>query len=291
MPSRTLAWVQAQGGSLPRVMAPPDEVLDLFAVPSHVRRIPGRRGSSVVAGDLLLTPHRDPATQEWLSPRLARLAAAVDTRPGRRRRDLRIAMPVPARDGSWTVRGWGAARFEPGTVACQDAAVAVAAGRVLHAELAAAFETPPVRLSTLRAAGGEPERLAFGAPFTMLASVAGLPGAQIVRRVEPYLDQRELGADQLVHTRVATTLLLDEAGAPVVADVAPAWRPVAWAEALSLVDAVAHLHGDPEALRGWRRGLPRQAILRALAYRGLADRTADPAPYASVLDAVAPSVY
>lgn len=125
---------------------PSERVLDLFAVPPAVLPLPGSTGPSVVAGDLLLTPRHSSEVEEWLSPLLARLAVTMDTRPGRRAHDLRLAVPVPARDGSWVVEGWAASRYEPGTVATQDLDVTLAAGRVLHAELASWVPSRPPAL-------------------------------------------------------------------------------------------------------------------------------------------------
>ena len=170
---------------------PPADVLDLFAVPGDLSRLSGDRGDRVRAGDLLLSPGRDPEVQAWLSPMLARLAVRLDERPGRHPRDLRIAMPVPARDGSWVVDGWGASRYEPGTVVCDDLEVTLAAGRLLHAELDSLVrERPP----GLDADPGSP------------------------------------GPDQLVHADLDGNVLLDARGAPVVVDVTPAWRTVQWVE-------------------------------------------------------------
>ncbi|MDO9457486.1 MAG: hypothetical protein Q7T52_15430, partial [Nocardioides sp.] len=125
------------------MIQPPPEVLDLFAVPDAVERLPGGAGHSFRAGDLVLSPGRDPQVAEWLNPVLARLSVRLDEEPGRRRRDLRVALPVPARDGSWVVDGWGATRHEPGTTRCEDLDVTLAAGRVLHARLASAVPEPP----------------------------------------------------------------------------------------------------------------------------------------------------
>lgn len=98
--------------------SPPPDVLDRFAVPDDVERLDGGQARSVRAGDLALSPDRDPVLQEWLSPVQARLAYELDLAPGRR--SLRLVMPVPARDGEWVVDGWAATRFEPGVVACHD---------------------------------------------------------------------------------------------------------------------------------------------------------------------------
>jgi hypothetical protein len=127
-------------------VTPSAEVLDLFAVPDAARPLEGDRHGRVVAGDLLLSPDRDPDVLAWLNPVVARLAVRLDERPDRDVRDLRLAMPVPARDGSWVVDGWAASRFEPGTTVCDDPAVLRATAHVLHAELAVAV-TPDARVA------------------------------------------------------------------------------------------------------------------------------------------------
>lgn len=266
------------------IAPPPADVLDLFAVPGSVAALSGGHRASVVAGDLVLTPDRDPVVHEWLSPSLARLAVRLDEVPDRRRRDLRVAMPVPARDGSWVVQGWAAYRFEAGTTACSDVGVAVAAGRLLHAQLAVAFPERPPALGTDRA-----ERLALGPAHLLLDAALGRPGAEVVRRVEPHLDDRPLGRDQLVHLALASGLLLDGHGAPVVVDLEPAWRPARWAEALAVVDGIAAGHAGIDLLDAWATGLERQAVLRAVVYRAVHDG-ADGAAYDAVLAVVAPQV-
>lgn len=44
---------------------PSPRVLDLFAVPDDVAPLPGGRGDSVHAGDLVLSPGRDPEIARW----------------------------------------------------------------------------------------------------------------------------------------------------------------------------------------------------------------------------------
>jgi hypothetical protein len=252
------------------VVGPSEKVLDLFAVPEVVAPVPGGRGRSVVAGDLVLSPGRDAAVHEWLSPTIARLAVTLDTRPGRSPRDLRLAMPVPARDGSWVVDGWAASRYEPGTTACEDLDVTLAAGRVLHAELASWVPTRPAGLDAPAA-----ERVAFGEAGRLVDGLA----AEISLHLAAYDDHRP----QLVHADLAGNVLLDGYGAPVVLDVAPAWRPVRWAEAVCVVDAVAAGTAPLTVVAAWRTDRDRQALLRALLYRTLV--TERPA-YAAVLTAL-----
>lgn len=264
--------------------APPAEVLDLFAVPDDVAAVPGGQGRSVRAGDLLLSPGRDAGVQGWLSPILARLAVQLDERPERRARDLRIAMPVPARDGSWVVEGWGASRYEPGTSVCRDLDVTLAAGRLLHAELASVVGERPAGLEARDDRWARAERLAFGPAHPMLESAAGRPGAGAVRRAERLLDDHAFGPDQLVHVDLAGNVLLDGRGAPVVVDLSPAWRPVRWAEAICALDFVVAGRAHPSTMARWTTPSERQAMLRAVVFRALSDPRTSGATYDDELD-------
>ena len=262
-------------------MRPSDHVLDLFAVPGDVEPLAGGQGGSVRAGDLVLSPGRDAATADLLSPGLARLAADLDTRLDRDRRDLRIAMPIPARDGSWVIDGWGASRFEPGAALLVDLESVRAVAAVLHAALRARFtDWPPAP----QAAGDRwtiAERVAFGDADPV---VDDGPLADLVGRLLEEIDRdADLGPDQLVHGDLAGNVLLDAEGAPVVIDVAPYWRPALWAEATAVLDSVMWWGADPAAMAAWADGAARQAMLRSAVFRLLSDRPADVAAYERAL--------
>ncbi len=266
----------------------PARVLDLFAVPDDVRPLAGGQGGSVVAGDLVLSPGRDAATQDWLSPVLARQAVALDLEPARA---VRIAMPIPARDGSWVVDGWAASRYEPDTTACTDLDVLVATGRLLHARLAVAVPQRPVGLDTRTDRWAEADRLLWG-PVGALAEVVAQHGSGVANGWVAELGSlvghgspaaHGSGTDpadgasghsrpqQLVHGDLAGNVLLDATGTPVVIDLAPYWRSPLWAEAVCVLDAVTWHGADPSALERWHHGEHREAMLRARLFRLLSD--------------------
>lgn len=254
---------------------PSDDVLDLFAVPGTCQPLEGGQGGSVRAGDLVLSPGRDPAEQDWLSPVLARLATDLESRPGRDPRDLRLALPVPARDGSWVAQGWAATRYEPSTRLLVDPGALLAVSAVLHAELARALPDPPPNGARHRWAAAS--RAAFGPARSATgmargSCVAGLVTALLERRAEPGTEGSDLGPEQLVHGDLAGNVLLDSAGAPFVIDVAPFRRPVLWADAVCMLDSVLWWKADPSILACWTDGPSGQAMIRAALFRLLADR-------------------
>jgi uncharacterized protein (TIGR02569 family) len=267
-----------------RADGPPEHVLDLFAVPGPPVPLPGGQGRSVRAGDLVLSPGRDdPAVTAWLSPVLARLAVRLDERPRRGPRDLRVAVPVPARDGSWVVDGWAASRYEPGTTTCRDLDVVLAAARVLHAELAVAVPRRPEVLDGRDDRWARADRLCFeGTDAEVLAAAPpaarGLVRALLAHRGDPPPERAGL-----VHGDLAGNVLLDAAGAPVVIDVAPYWRPPGWAEAVAVLDAVLWSGADPAALDAWTGGARRPLLVRAALFRVLSDDPCDVAAYRRVL--------
>lgn len=269
-------------------MRPSDHVLDLFAVPGDVEPLAGGQGGSVRAGDLVLSPGRDAAVQHLLNPVLARLAVDLDTRIGRDRQDLRIAMPIPARDGTWVVDGWGASRFEPGAQLLVDLEATRAVAAVLHAELAPRVTDWPPAHEPPRERWSVAERIAFE-EAGVERDAAGAEAAPLLGWL---LEERDPGADlgarQLVDGDLAGNVLLDADGAPVVIDLAPYWRPPLWAEAVCVLDSVMWWGADRGAMEPWQEGTARQAMIRAALFRLLSDRPADLAAYEAALAPLSP---
>lgn len=268
-------------------MRPSARVLDLFAVPGVVETLDGGQGRTVRAGDLVLSPDRDPTTQEWLSPVLARLAVDLDQDPARRRKDLRIAVPVPARDGSWVVDGWAASRYEPGAVTCRDLDVTRAAGHLLHARLSTLVPERPAQLDARRDRWFAAERVAFDEVPVRDRELEPRLARLIAQAREAMHGDVVTGPAQLVHSDLAGNVLLDRAGAPVVIDVAPAWRPVQWADAVCVLDCVLWAGASPSVLGRWAHGQARAAMLRAIVFRLLSDARPDVDAYSGVLTSIA----
>jgi uncharacterized protein (TIGR02569 family) len=264
---------------------PPDHVLDLFAAEGVLELLPGGRGTSWRAGDLVLSPGHD-ESEAWLAPVQARLAVRLDERSPR---SLRLALPVPARDGSLVADGWAATRFEPGTTPCRDLPTLRATAHLLHAHLASAVPERPVALDARSDRWAVADRQAYDAD-TAVAAAADRPEpglADLVHALVAGLDDTDLGREHLVHADLAGNVLLDATGIPFVIDLSPAWRSPLWAEAVCVLDAVLWLDAPRTALDDWRTAAGRQAMLRAALFRVLSDEPCDVARYAA-LDLSAP---
>jgi uncharacterized protein (TIGR02569 family) len=265
---------------VPHPSQPPDHVLDLFAAEGVLEPLEGGRGTSWRAGDLVLSPGHD-ESEAWIAPIQARLAVRLDEEVPRL---LRLALPVPARDGNLTAEGWAATRFEPGTTPCHDLATLRATGHLLHAHLTGALPERPVALDARTDQWAEADRAAYDTELAVRAAATrGEPGlADLVHTLVAGLDGTDLGREQLVHADLAGNVLLDAAGVPFVIDFSPAWRSPLWAEAVCVLDAVLWLGAPVAALDEWRGGVERQAMLRAALFRVLADVPCDVERYAAL---------
>ena len=265
---------------MPQQGRPPDRVLDLFAADGVLEPLQGGRGLSWRAGDLVLSPGHD-GSEGWLAPIRARLAVGLDEEVPR---SLRLALPVPARDGNLTVEGWAATRFEPGTTRCEHLPTLRATAHLLHARLAVAVPERPAGLDTRHDRWAVAERAAYDADAALRAAdhrpEAGL--ADLVTGLVSALDDTDLGREQLAHADLSGNVLLDATGVPFVVDFSPAWRSPLWAEAVCVLDAVLWLGAPHEALDEWRAGARRQAMLRAALFRVLSDRPCAVTRYAAL---------
>ncbi len=260
---------------------PPAHVIDLFIADGVLEPLAGGQGASWRAGDLVLSPGRDAAQLGWLAPPQARLAVRLDEEVPR---SLRLALPVPARDGRLAVDGWAATRFEPGTTPCHDLATLRATAHLLHARLASAVPARPDGLGARTDQWAVAERLAHDADAAVRAA-SQRPEAghrDLVTVLTAELDDTDLGREQLVHADLAGNLLLDTSGIPFVIDLSPAWRAPLWAEAVCVLDAVLWWGAPGRALDDWRDHTRRQAMLRAALFRIFADQPCDVARYAAL---------
>ena len=262
---------------MPHPGQPPDRVLDLFAADGVLERLPGGRGTSWRAGDLVLSPGHD-ESEAWIAPIQARLAVRLDEESPR---TLRLAMPVPARDGNVTAEGWAATRFEPGTTPCLDLAILRATAHLLDAHLARAVPERPSALDARTDQWAGADRAAYD-PEVAVTAAADRPEpglADLVTRLVAELDDTDLGREQLVHADLSGNVFLDASGVPFVIDFSPAWRSPLWAEAVCVLDSVLWSGVPADAMEEWWTGAQRQAMLRAALFRVLSDQPCDVARY------------
>jgi len=113
-------WMTTSAGSGP----PPEAVLSAFGLSGSPVALPGGQATAWRAGAGVLKPSDvPPSVIAWQ----ARLLAGVDGRP-----DFRVSVPLQAVDCSWTVEGWTAWRYEPGSHVSHRWHDIIAVGERLH---------------------------------------------------------------------------------------------------------------------------------------------------------------
>ena len=200
---------------------PSESVLRAFEAGSRPLQLPGGQGTSWKAGGLVLKPSDGPVHQ-WLGEALDGLVSD----------GVRVAMPFPSSNGTWTVDGWGATSFVPGSAPDLSQPSTwlgvIAAGRAFHR--AVTHIRRPAFVDSRDDPWAVADRVAWGErPMRFvpeLADVAARLLAQPDRPDEP----------QLVHCNLTGNVLFADGLPPAVIDISPYWRPPSYAEGVVVAD-------------------------------------------------------
>ncbi len=253
-------------------MAPPLHVVAAFGGRGDPVALPGGRGTSWRAGDIVLKPaDSDEDELSWLA------MALPDAR-------VRLARPLPAGTDRYVVDGWTAVRHLPGDQRAGAWLDVIAAGDALHASLAGVprpgfLDARTHRWSIAdRAAWDEVD---VGPPHPT-------PHLDRLRRLSAPLDL----PSQLVHGDLTGNVLFAAGLPPAVLDLSLYWRPHDTAAAIVAADA---LLWDGATLADLAPLLARpafgQLLIRALRFRLLADLLGHDDhvedPYVAVVDLAA----
>jgi uncharacterized protein (TIGR02569 family) len=204
-------------------------------------------------GDLVLKPVGDVAEAGWVGAILLDLPE----------RGFRLSRPVQSRAGLWAVAGWSAwSRVDGGHDVSTRWTEVLAAGEALHDALR---EVPRPDFLDTRAniwVDGEQAAWDDGAPRVAHASLAPL-AEQLAAFRRP-----NRAPEQIVHGDLTGNVLFAEALAPAIIDFTPYWRPVGFASAVVVADAIAW-HGATSALADALSDTdePRSMLARAALFR------------------------
>ncbi|MCK1795771.1 aminoglycoside phosphotransferase [Streptomyces sp. XM4193] len=204
-------------------------------------------------GDAVLKPAGDSADVEWA-------ATLMDGLQGRQ--GFRVPRFLRSPNGEHVVGGWAATRLvtgEPGPAGRWDSLLA--AGRTFHEALR---EVPrPARLDVHQHPWAVADRVAWGETTTEVPPQVErlLTGLQAFR--EP-VDARA----QLIHGDLTGNVPFAPGHAPAIIDFSPYWRPVAYAEAIVVVDGLLHYRAGARLADSAVPGAEgAQMLLRALIFR------------------------
>jgi uncharacterized protein (TIGR02569 family) len=238
--------------------SPPPSVLSAFDLDGAPARLPGGRGRAWRVGDAVLKPlDQEVEEVEWQ----AALLESIE--PG----GFRVARPLRASSGALLVDGWVASTFLEGRHEPRWAEV-IAAGEVFHA--AVARIPRPTFLDRRSSPWVEGDRVAW--------EEAPPPAREDPLLARLLAARRPLGSpSQLIHGDLTENVLFAPHLPPAVIDLAPYWRPPAFASAVVVADALVW-HGAGASILGSIAHVKHfgQFLVRALIYRLVTDRLFHP---------------
>jgi uncharacterized protein (TIGR02569 family) len=216
---------------------PPPHVLAAFGV-AEAARLPGGRGLSWRAGDLVLKP------LDW-APR--ELAYQAETLAALQVDGFRVAPPLPQAVDGWTAAPYLEGEHEPGR--WHDI---IAVGRRFHAALAG-LPRPDALLRERDDPWATGDRVAWGEQ-----AYEGIDDVlAALRPVE--------APAQLVHGDLTGNVLFHPTLPPGIIDFAPYWRPTEHASAIVVCDAICWECAPHELADA----VDPQLLLRAAIFRGV----------------------
>jgi uncharacterized protein (TIGR02569 family) len=236
---------------------PPPRVLAAFGRTRLVEPLAGGEGRAWKAGDLVLKPLESSSSLEELTWQGALLDSLTPD-------GFRVARLRRARDGSAVVDGWHAWELVEGEHRERAWPDIIAVGERFHAALAGVSRTSFLDRRTDPWAIGD--RVAWGElPLESFAHVKHLE--RLAEALRP-LD----AASQVVHGDLTGNVLFAHGLPPAVIDFAPYWRPLGFASAVVVGDALLWEGADEGLLAAVEHvdEFP-QLLLRALIYRAVVD--------------------
>jgi uncharacterized protein (TIGR02569 family) len=240
------------GGNHAAALRPPSrDVVAAFGGNGDPAPLSGRTGRAWRAGDIVLKPLALMVEElEWQAEVLGRV------RPG----SVRVAPPRRAHDGSLAVDGWTAWEYVAGSHEARRWIDAIHAGDAFHAALAG--ERRPAFLDRRTDPWSVGDRVAWGelptGDFADMRHVERLAAAMRPLRAP----------SQLVHGDLGGNVLFADGLPPAVIDFSPYWRPVGYAAAIVVADALVWEGADATIFDGvGDLAAFDQLLLRALVYR------------------------
>ncbi|MFC0623625.1 TIGR02569 family protein [Kribbella deserti] len=238
---------------------PPEAVLKAFGITDAPVVLPGGRGGTWRAGEVILKPVDFPAETVWR-------ADVLDALPPSEH--FRIARPVRAVDGGWMAEGWEAAQLVAGETDVSRQDDVLRAGIEFHRAIANVPRPDFLDLRDDPWAVGDRAAWEEG-PLRVDAAADVL--------VQPLIEARRPVdlPSQVVHGDLPGNVLFAEGLPPAIIDWPVYWRPASWALAVAVADALCWYDATPDLAARWTH-LPAwgQMLIRALVYRIATDEAA-----------------
>jgi len=235
---------------------PPARVVEAFGLLGAPERLPGGQGGTWRLGEAVLKPSQGENFVRWASDLLTRLDG---------RCDFRVSPPLRARDGSWSVKGWTAWRYQPGAHQPGRWLDILQVGGKFHDSVQE--ETLPTFLLERTDRWAVADHVAWGElPLPPAVGWNGLV-RELVAAQRPVAERA-----QLVHGDLTGNVLFHPQLPPLVIDVSPYWRPPRFAAAVVVVDALVWEGAGDQLIESLQWDADdAQFLLRALLFRAITD--------------------
>jgi len=231
---------------------PPGTVLAAFGVEHDPVLLPGGQGGTWRAGHLVLKPVDFPAETLWRADVLDGLPDSPE---------FRIARPARTRDGAWAAQGWEASSFVAGEPDVSRQDDVLRAGIAFHAAIA---DRPRPAFLDRR---DDPWSYGDRVAWEELPVEASPAATDLLRQLVHARRPVDLDS-QVVHGDLPGNVLFADGLPPAVIDWPAYWRPMSWACAVAVADALCWYDAQPDLIGRWSH-LPGwgQMLVRALIYR------------------------
>jgi len=230
---------------------PSDRVIKAFNVSEEMEPLSGGEGRCWRAGELVFKPCETPEFWIWMAEHLSTVQAE----------GFRLPLPVCASDGRWVVDGWCAQRAVEGAHPQEGrwGDVLVTCDR-FH-EAVKHFPRPEF----MTGRGTDPWSMGDRVAWEEIE--APIPHERLTQLSE--MRRPFSGRSQFIHGDFTENVLFAEGQPPAVIDISPYWRPVGFAHAIVVADAICWRNADPEVLLTHVAHIDQfpQLLIRALIYR------------------------
>lgn len=247
---------------------PQSHILTAFGASLPVDHISSGQGTTWLARNMVLKPLDMTAEQLYWQAEIVKLLIATGEALV-----LRLAAPLPAKDGTLIVDGWTAWDRLDGTSEHIERWDDIIAAGNRFCELTQHIPRPSF-LDARQDPWAVADRIAWGEQSAeSVMHVRFVP--TLLKALASRLPVHELS--QLIHGDLTGNVLFSPDKAPAVIDISPYWRPPSYATAVVLVDALTWEDAPLDWARGYLVNMVQlQAFIRALLFRILSDYLRNP---------------
>jgi uncharacterized protein (TIGR02569 family) len=235
------------------IVPPGPLVLEAFGVRGEVRPLAGGQGNAFGSEDVVLKPIADEAEAVWVA----------ETHLSTEQRGFRLARPIASVSGAFVVDGWTAWSRLCGEHRLHGGPWPRVVGLCAKFHESVKEVPRPAFMDRRQHNFARADRIAWTELSARLAPEVESVIARLEAKLRP--TQQRL---QLIHGDFAGNVLFADDCEPAVIDLSPYWRPLSYAMALTVVDAVLWYGGSMDLLGELTEVEDRnQMVARALIFR------------------------